>query len=448
MFPVHKKGNRREVSNYRGVTSLCAIAKLFEIVIMEHLLAHCKPYISTDQHGFMPGRSTTTNLLCFTSYIFETLSEHAQTDAIYTDLTAAFDKLNHRIAVAKLDRLGIHGSLLQWFQSYLTGRCLSVVIGDCQSCSFAATSGIPQGSHLGPLIFLIYFNDVNSVIEGPRLSYADDLKMFLRIRSLEDCDSLQRQVIAFADWCTLNRMDVNPSKCSVISYSHKKRPILHKYVLHGTEIGRVSQIKDLGVILDSELYFKQHVNYVIGKASGILGFIFRITKEFTDIYCLKSLYCALSRSILEYCSVVWAPQYNNAVQRIESVQRRFLRYALRRLPWSDPYRLPSYESRCQLINLEPLTVRRDTARALLISDALQGNIDCPAILERINLNVQPRALRNNYMLRLPIHRSNFSMFGGVNGLQRIFNRVASLFDFNLTRTILRRMFSLFFSRPD
>lgn len=241
-------------------------------------------------------------------------------------------------------------------------------------------------------------------------------------------------------------MEVNPSKCSAISFSNKKQPILFNYNLSGTQIERVSHIKDLGVVLDEQLSFKKHISYVVGKASSVLGFIFRTAKEFTDVYCLKSLYCALSRSILEYCSVVWNPFYNNGVGRIESVQRRFLRYALRRLPWNNPYRLPSYESRCQLIHLEPLSTRRDTARALLVTDILQGRIECPALLGQIDINVQPRALRNNYMLRLPLNRANYSMFGSVNGLQRNFNRVSSLFDFNVSRQILRRRFSLFFSR--
>lgn len=445
MFPVHKSGNKHDVGNYRGITSLCAVAKLFELVMMEPLLAHCKPYISVDQHGFVTGRSTATNLLCLTSYITESMSKRFQTDVIYTDLTAAFDKLNHNVAIAKLDRLGIHGCFLQWLQSYLTGRHLAVLIGDCYSSSFAATSGIPQGSHLGPMIFLIYFNDVNLVIEGPRLSYADDLKLYLRIRSIDDCYFLHQQLNAFADWCNLNRMEVNPAKCSVISFSRKKQHILHSYTLSGEVIKRVSQVKDLGVILDTQLSFKQHVDYAVGKASRVLGFIFRTAKEFTDIYCLKSLYCSLSRSILEYCSVVWTPHYNNGVLRIESVQRRFLRYALRRLPWSDPFRLPSYQSRCQLIDLESLSVRRDTARALLLSDVLQGRIDCPYILNEININVQPRALRNRSMLRLPLQRTNYSTHGAINGMQRIFNRVATLFDFNLSRHSLRTRFSSFFS---
>ncbi|KXJ77554.1 hypothetical protein RP20_CCG007218 [Aedes albopictus] len=181
MCSVHKKGSKRDVDNYRGITSLCAVSN--ELVIMEPLLSHCKQLLSDDQHGFISGRSTSTNLLCLTSYVTNSLSDKAQTDVIYTDLSAAFDKRNHTIAVAKLDRLGVGGYLLNWFRSYLTGRLLLVVIGDSRSDSFDATSGIPQGSHLGPLIFLIYFNDVHAVIKGPRFSYADDLKIFLKIRS-------------------------------------------------------------------------------------------------------------------------------------------------------------------------------------------------------------------------------------------------------------------------
>lgn len=445
MFPVHKKGRKRDANNYRGITALCAISKLFEIVVMDPLLSHCKHLISNDQHGFTSGRSTNTNLLCFTSYITDSMTAHDQTDAIYTDLSAAFDKLNHDIAIAKLDRLGVCGNLLRWFGSYLTDRYLTVVIGDCRSNSFQATSGIPQGSHLGPLIFLLYFNDVHFVIEGPRLSFADDLKIFLQIKSIADCMYLQHQLDNFANWCSANRMVVNPAKCSMITFSRKKQPIVFIYSLLDTEIERVSHIKDLGVILDSQLNFKQHVSYTINKASIALGFIFRVAKNFSDIHCLKSLYCSLVRSTMEYCSAVWSPAYNNGAERIESVQRRFLRFALRKLPWRDPFRLPSYESRCQLIDLELLRTRRDTNRALFIADVLQGRVDCSSILEQINLNVRPRALRNSVMLRLPLFRTNYAFYGALIGMQRVFNTVAALFDFHSTREALRRRFSLFFA---
>lgn len=445
MYPVHKKGSKRDVDNYRGITSLTAISKLFELIIMEPLLSHCKHVLSPDQHGFTAGRSTSTNLLCLTSHITQSMIERAQTDVIYTDLSAAFDKLNHAIAIAKLDRYGIGGSLLAWFRSYLTDRQLIVTIGDCKSNCFNATSGIPQGSHLGPLIFLLYFNDVNFVIEGPRLSYADDMKIFLRIHSTDDCVFLQQQVTRFANWCSLNRMIVNPTKCSIITFSRKKQPIIFVYSMLGTALERVHHVKDLGVILDSTLTFRQHISYIVEKSSKTLGFIFRIAKNFSDVYCLKSLYCSLVRSTLEYCSTVWSPGYNNGVERIESVQRRFLRFALRRLPWRDPFRLPSYESRCQLIDLDLLRTRRDAARALTIADTLQGRIDCGALLEQIDVNVQPRSLRNSIMLRLPLRRTNYGLHGAFGGLMRVFNRVASFFDFHLTRNALRRSFLSFFS---
>lgn len=440
MFPVHKKGSKRNMDNYRGISSLSAVSKLFELIIMQPLLSHSKQYLSDDQHGFMVGRSTTTNLLCLTSFITESMVERMQTDVIYTDLSAAFDKLNHSIAIAKLHRLGVSGTLLQWFRSYLSGRQLMVTIGDCTSETFPATSGIPQGSHLGPLIFLLYFNDVNLVLEAPRLSYADDLKLFLRIQSVNDCHFLQRQLGIFANWCSINRMLVNPEKCSVITFSRKKEPIYFDYELSNTTIKRTTHIKDLGVILDSQLNYKQHMSYVIDKASRALGFIFRMTKHFSDVHCLKSLYGSLVRSILEYCSPVWNPYYNNGVERVESVQRRFLRFALRKLPWSNPFRLPSYEDRCRLIGLELLRVRRDTSRALLVADILQGRIDCSYLLQQININVQPRALRNSVMLRTPLHRTNYGLNGAIGGIQRVFNRVSASFDFHLPRSTLRRRF--------
>ncbi|XP_062542087.1 uncharacterized protein LOC134210083 [Armigeres subalbatus] len=110
MFPAHKKGSKRDINNYRGITSLNAVSKLFELVILEPLEAHCKPFLSNDQHGFTSGRSTATNLLCLTSFITNSMVQRAQTDVIYTDLAAAFDKVNHDIAIAKMNKFSINGS--------------------------------------------------------------------------------------------------------------------------------------------------------------------------------------------------------------------------------------------------------------------------------------------------------------------------------------------------
>ena len=446
IFPVHKKGVRTMADNYRGVSALCATSKLFELVVFGPVFSHCQLAIADEQHGFFPKRSCATNLLCFTGYVFDSFDERIQTDAIYTDLSAAFDKVNHRIAIAKLDRYGFGGNLLSWLKSYLTGRTLNVKIDDVLSEPFPATSGIAQGSHLGPLIFLLYFNDVNNSLECPRLAFADDLKLFSKISDSADASSLQEQLNNFSSWCDTNCMTLNPSKCTVITFTRKKQPLHFDYTLNGMPLQRADYVKDLGVLLDTKLTFKQHVSFIVAKASRQLGLVMRMTRDFRDIQCLITLYQSLVRSSLEYCSAVWFPYYNNAIDRIESIQRRFVRYALRLLPWRQPMHDTRYEDRCQLLHIDTLQLRRETARAMVVSDVLTSRIDCPAILGQINLHVPPRSSRRMPSLHLPLRRTNYSANSAIIGLQRAFNRVSSVFDFHLSYPVLRSKFVLMFRR--
>ena len=169
-----------------------------------------------------------------------------------------------------------------------------------------------------------------------------------------------------------------------------------------------------------------------------------MTRDFRNIQCITTLYCSLVRSSLEFCSTVWIPHYNNAIHRIESIQRRFVRYALRMLPWRQPMRNTRYEDRCQLLQLDTLQLRRETARAMVVSDVLTSRIDCPTILRLINLNAPSRTLRRSYALQLPFRRTNYSANSAIIGIQRAFNRVSSAFDFHLSHQVLRTKFiSLF-----
>ena len=235
-------------------------------------------------------------------------------------------------------------------------------------------------------------------------------------------------------------MVLNPNKCAVISFSRKAVPVHFDYQLFGTQIERVYCIKDLGVILDQKLSFTQHASSIVGKASRQLGFLFRAAKNFTNIECLKTLYCSLVRSILEYCSAVWSPYYLNGSTRIETVQRRLVRYALRRLPWRNPFQLPSYESRCRLIKLDTLQVRRDVARALFVADVLTSRVDCPFLLANVNVRAPLRTLRTRTFLEVPFRRSLHGANLALVGLQQNFNRASLAFDFNLSRDILKRRF--------
>lgn len=440
VFPVFKKGNKQIVSNYRGIAALCATSKLFELLVLEFLSHKFSRIIAPEQHGFMSKRSTSSNLVAYTSYIIEMIEKGYQTDGIYTDFSAAFDKIDHTIAIAKFERLGISGSLLRWIHSYLSGRRMSVKIGQHISTQFPVTSGVPQGSHLGPFIFLLYLNDIHTLLDCRKLSFADDFKLFYAIENPDDVHFLQLQLDLFATWCQHNKMALNPSKCSVISFSRKQRLLTHNYHLLGSPLKRESCIKDLGVILDSKMSFKNHVSYVVSKASSLLGFIFRFGKNFRDVYCLKSLYCSLVRSILEYCSIVWSPFYQNGIQRIEAVQRKFLRFALRFLPWNDPVNLPSYESRCKLINLDSLQSRREVSKACFISDLLTSEIDCPELLDQVRLNVPQYRLRSYIPLSISSSRTNYGFNSPLKSMCRVFNQCFDVFDFHLSRSCRKDRF--------
>lgn len=235
-------------------------------------------------------------------------------------------------------------------------------------------------------------------------------------------------------------MVLNPEKCQVITFSRKQSPITFCYRLGDTLVERVSHVKDLGVILDSKMTFKQHISFITAKASRQLGLVIRMTRHFTDIYCLKALYCSLVRSSLEYCSSVWTPHYNNAVHRLESIQRRFVRYTLRLLPWRRPFELPPYENRCQLMHLDTLQLRRDLARAMTVSDVLTGRIDCPTLRSKINLSTPPRQLRHTPAIQIPFRRTNYSANGAIVGLKRAFNKVSNVFNVSLSRDTLRAKF--------
>lgn len=214
----------------------------------------------------------------------------------------------------------------------------------------------------------------------------------------------------------------------------------HDYCLNGTKLKRESTVKDLAAMMDSKLNFKDHVAYIVSKASSQLGFVFRFAKKFKDVYCLKSLYCSLVRPILEYCSVVWAPFYQNETQRIESIQRKFIRYALRHLNWQNPFNLPNYASRCKLISLELLQGRRNVAKACFISDILQNNVECPTLLGQVGIHVPSRNLRSHSFLYIRPARTNYGQNEPMLSMCRVFNSCFHVFDFNVSRATIKIRF--------
>lgn len=262
---------------------------------------------------------------------------------------------------------------------------------------------------------------------------------------MNDAHFLQDDLIRFQNYCTINKLDLNVSKCYVSTYTRKPTKILFDYNFHNSSLIRVDSIKDLGVTFDSKLLFDQHVDIIVKKASRSLGFVFRMSSEFTSIKTFKILYCAYVRSHLEYASQVWNPRYNEYSKRIESIQRRFLRY----LQYRAHIYLPDYETRCRKFHFLPLHKRRVMADLTYLMNIANGTVDCPELLEQVGLRTYTVALRNPNTLYVPLVKTNYRQNAFIYRASCSFNSVVNgnseVDIFNTSTSKLRRLLSdLFF----
>ena len=395
--------------------------------------------ISDSQHGFMKGRSICTNLLTFTNYAIKVIESKSQLDVIYTDFSKAFDRIQHSILLRKLNRFGIHSNMLKWIESYLTGRTQQVKISTCLSRAFVVKSGVPQGSHLGPLLFILFINDIVDAFEHVTcMLYADDLKLYMKIKSTEDVSKLQSDMDRLAQWCSKNCLYLNVEKCFVSSYYRIKNPIMSTYSINSHILERKTVMKDLGVLFDTQLTFRDHYDYIISKSYSMLSFLKRTCKEMNNVYALRSVYCAFVRSTLEFASIVWNPYYDIHCKRIESIQKQFMLYALRKLGWRNRLELPSYRSRCLLINLELLSDRRRNACIFFVYDLLSDHIDSSHLLSLLKISIPTRTSSRNYdPLLIDRHRTKYGTFEPMTNMCRTFNSAKHLFDFNVSRSMFR-----------
>jgi ribonucleases P/MRP protein subunit RPP40 len=322
--------------------------------------------------------------------------------------------------------------MLGWIGSYLSDRTQYVKVLGRSSREFLVKSGVPQGSHLGPLLFLLFFDDITKVIKSSmKLMYADDLKIFKAVRSVLDCSALQRDLDAISEWCQRNCLSLSIGKCKIMSFHRNHSPIHYNYEVGDDAVTRVFEIKDLGVIFDVKLDFNRHIEYVTSKAYSMLGFMKRICNEFRNVKALKSIYCAHVRSHLEYASCVWQPYCADKKRDIESIQKKFVIYALRRSVMRDAeFRLPSYVSRCDTIGIETLCRRRINLSVFFVFDLLRGRIDSPSLRSELVVN-------EHACLQVVIHRTDYGYYEPVNNLCRIFNPFSRLFVAAASRDIFR-----------
>lgn len=421
--PVPKGVESSDVSSYRPISILSNLAKIFESILFKYICPKIKHHISNMQHGFMSSRSTTTNLTCITQFLSNAFENRKQVDVVYLDMSKAFDKILHDVLLARLDRLGFSDSLLQLLRSYLNNRSLVVAYNGHISESFVQTSGVPQGSNLGPPLFNLYINDIiASCIQNSRcLLYADDIKVFKIVNSVEDCLSLQDDLNRLQNFAERNGLAFNVSKCKLLQYTKCTNRICYDYTLNNVVIEKVTSTKDLGVTFDSQLSFNDHTSNVIQSSLKMLGFIVRNTRSFNNIEALKSLYFSLVRSRLEYCTVVWSPFYKYVMSGLENVQRRFVKLLYLKAHKQYPSRGISQDLLLNEFNVESLMSRRIVNDIGFLFKIMSGKIDCPELLSQICINVPRVNLRENLTFVQQKCRTNIGINSPINRMCKHFN---------------------------
>ena len=373
--PVYKKGLRSSANNYRPIslTSVCCkvLEKLIRDAILDHMLQN--KFLSDKQHGFIHGRSCTTQLLKVIDLWTEILDQGGAIDSVYLDFAKAFDTVPHERLLVKLASYGIGGQVLKWIRHFLTGRRQRVAVAGTFSTWVDVLSGVPQGSVLGPILFVCFINDMPDVVKSFVYMYADDSKIFSRVDFIYEAESLQKDLDCLQDWESKWQLRFNVDKCKVMHLggSHNNHV---KYYMKGNVLQETVEEKDLGVWVSNDLKFSTHVAKSVNKANQVLGLI-RRSFTYLDCQLMRLLFTALVRPHLEYGNVIWHPFLQKDIQMIEKVQHR----ATRMVPGLAKQR---YEDRLKQMNLPSLAYRRLRGDVIEVYKYLHGiyNVDCTQIL--------------------------------------------------------------------
>lgn len=407
--PIHKTGSKAEVENYRPIAFMPVIPKLIEGLMSKHIIMHARPMIGHFQHGFVPRRSTTTNLASFCQHAVSAIENGSQLDVLYVDFSKAFDKVDHSLLLLKIRGLGFADSIIDWISSFIHSWSYRVRANEQLSHSFIPSSGVPQGTHLGPILFILFTIDLPSSLNFCNiLSFADDTKIFARIASPADSLAFQRDIDAFMTWCSHNGMHINPDKTQIMSITRCSSPIYWPYKLGDQLARRTTTIKDLGVSYDCSLDFSLHIEGICARAFRLLGFIKRCKFLFNSYETILYLYVSLVRPLLEHASTIWSPYLSSQIGMIESIQRNITRYILNTNHTPEDSSYISYPNRCQILNIDPLFSRRIMADALFIRGLLIVSIDAPELNSAIIRRSPELPTRYQRPFFEELHRTRFA----------------------------------------
>ena len=309
VVPVFKRDDRHIPSNYRPISLTSVVIKTMERIIHSELTVVLESHnlISTHQFGFHKNHSATHLLLEAVHDWAKALEGRDSIHCLFLDFAKAFDSVPHHRLLLKLQSLGVSGELLDWTKCFLTTRSQRVVVNGQFSKWLPVASGVPRGSILGPLLFILYIDDIRHVVEDSSIKYfADDLSLYLQVSCYEDCLKLQNDLTRVHVWSLKWHPKLNPKKCEAVNISNKRSPITFAYSIGSHTISWSQKVKYLSVIINSKLKWNDHCQYVVSKATKCLNRIRRAMFGCTQAAKIGA-YKALVRPLLEYACAVWSP---------------------------------------------------------------------------------------------------------------------------------------------
>jgi hypothetical protein len=355
--PIYKKSERTDPSNYRPIALTSSVCKLMETIIKDQLLSYLisNSIITKCQHAFLARHSTATNLLETVNDWSVELNSSNCIDSIYIDFSRAFDSISFSKLLFKLEFYGIKGRLLAWISCFLLNRSQCVVIENTFSSVSDVLSGVPQGSVLGPILFLIFINDIVSCNVNNYCvfkMFADDLKLYTVVSTNLSSNRLQNVLNEIFTWSQAWQLSINISKCAILRVDNSRHPntMAHRYSINGQYLNTPKTVSDLGVTVDPKLSFIDHINDISSRATQRVGILFRGFFS-RNLKLMRFAFVSYIRPLLEYNSSVWNPTQKYLINLLEKVQRSFTK----RIPSISHL---SYTDRLSALNLELLELRR------------------------------------------------------------------------------------------